>query len=156
MSVGLHRRLWHSRTFRLGMLVTAFFVWLVADSFLFFSRYRTIHRGSLWDYSNYSVLPAGVPDESGSLSLTLGGGAFSVAWLDHLHENASYVGEDERLRTPDWVRVVWLPKIRRSQDAFIRIHSMDIPTWTILAGWLAVWSILLRRSLKRQREFGGR
>lgn len=147
-------RPWHSRAFRPGLLVTLFLLWVTADSFLFLSRFRTIHRGSLWDYSGHSTIPAGTPDESGSLELRMGGGALTLAWYDRLMSTADYVGSEERIRRPDDLRTIWLPRIRIEEDAVLRTHALAIPTWTILATWLAAWSALLRRSVKRHRSAG--
>lgn len=53
-----------ARIFWLGLLVTGFFLWLTIDSLFYMTAYRTIHRGSLRDWSGERVI-TGAPDEVG-------------------------------------------------------------------------------------------
>lgn len=143
----------HSRTFWLGLLVTAFFVWLMVDSHLNTSVLRTIHRGSLKDWPGESTIPAGTPDESGSLMLELAGGAVGVSWLDHLPENADHSGNDERGKADPRLRKIWLPRFTNEQDSFMRIRGAHLPTWLLLACWLAAWAWQLAKSKQRHRTY---
>jgi hypothetical protein len=139
----------HSRTFWLGLLVSAFFLWLTVDSHLNTSIIRTIHRGSWRDWSSESRFPTGTPAESGSLMLELAGGAVGFKWLDRLRKDASYSGDDERGKADPKLRKVWLPKIISEQDSMMRIRGGDLPTWLLLASWLGIWTWQLAKSRQR-------
>jgi len=143
----------HSRTFWLGLLVSAFFAWLTIDSHLNTSIIRTIHRGSLRDWSNESKFPPGTPDESGSFMLVLAGGAVGFRWLDQLHDDADYSGNDERGKADPELRKIWLPRITNEKDSSMRIHGADLPTWVILGSWLGIWAWQLSKSKRRHRTY---
>ena len=139
----------HSRTFWLGLLVTAFVVWLTIDSHLHTSVLRTIHRGSLRDWSGESTIPSGTPGESGSLVLGLMGGAVAVTWIDQLAPEADYSGRDERERAEPRLRKIWLPKLFTERDSLMRRRGAYLPTWVLLACWLAIWARQLAKSKQR-------
>jgi hypothetical protein len=142
----------HSRTFWLGLLVSSFFLWLTIDSHLNTSIIRTIHRGSWRDWSSESRIPAGTPDESGSLMLELAAGAVGFSWLDRLEKDADYSGDDERGKADPQLRKIWFPRIINEQDSVMRIRGADLPTWLLLATWLAIWVRLLVKSRRRHRS----
>lgn len=154
MAASLRSRLPRSRTFWLGLLVTTFLTWLMVDSFANLSVLRTIHRGSLKDWSYSSRIPAGTPDETGSLVLLLGHGVLRVTWLDEIRADADYSGSDERgPATGDW-KPRWLPSVFNEKDAVFRMRGAALPTWIPLLIWLLVWLTLLKRSARRRsRDF---
>lgn len=143
----------HSRTFWLGLLVTAFFAWLMIDSHVNTSVIRTIHRGSWRDWSNENRFPPGTPDESGSLMLGLVGGAVSVTWLDEIASDADYSGDDERGKADAQIQKIWLPKTVNKKDSVMRIRGAYLPTWVLLASWLGIWRWQLAKSKRRHRSY---
>ncbi|WP_035607965.1 hypothetical protein [Haloferula sp. BvORR071] len=142
-----------TRTFWLGLLVTAFFLWLTADSFLYLTAYRTIHRGSLRDWSEESVIAGSVPDESGSFVAQIYGGCIFLIWNDHIAPNASYYGTDERTRLTADDTFSWTPGIFSQADSMLRYRGVRIPTWLFLATWLGIWTYLLLKSARRHRSY---
>ena len=154
MPLGLKSWIPRSRTFWLGLLVTAFLTWLMVDSFANLSVLRTIHRGSLKDWSHSSRIPAGTPDETGSLVLVSGHGALRITWLDEIVADADYSGNDERgPATGDW-KPRWLPSVFSEKDAVFRRRGGILPTWIPLSVWLLVWVTCLKRSARRHcRDF---
>jgi len=143
----------YSRTFWLGLLVTAFFTWLMIDSHLNTSIIRTIHRGSWRDWSSAKTIPAGTPGESGSLMLKLTQGAVGFGWLDQLGPHMSYSGNDERGRAEPKIPKIWVPRTVNLRDSVMRIRGIDVPTWLFLAIWLGIWWRLLVRSKNRHRSY---
>ena len=143
----------HTRTFWLGLLVTAFFLWLTVDSFLYVTAYRTIHRGDWRDWSEETVIPAGTPAETGSFVAKIYGGCIFVSWSDHLAENASYYGTDERTRLTADDNFLWTPRISGGRDSLARGFGIRVPTWLLLLGWLGIWARLLVKSRRRQLSY---
>ena len=143
----------HSRTFWLGGLDFAFFVWLTIDSHLNTSVIRTIYRGSWRDWSSDSSIPAGTPAESGSLMIELAGGTVGVNFLDQLKRNADYSGTDERGKAQPGFRKIWIPRIINERDSVMRIRGAHLPTWLLLALWLGIWLRQLVKSRCRHRSY---
>ena len=139
----------HSRTFWLGLLVTASFTWLTIDSLLYLTAYRTIHRGSWKDWSNKSTIPAGTPDESGSFVAKIYGGCIFVSWHDRIGENADYYGTDERKRLTDDDDFYWTPMIFPGGQTGTRTIGFRLPTWCLLLLWLGIWGFLLAKTRRR-------
>jgi hypothetical protein len=149
----LPRSWWlHSRTFWLGLLVSAFLIWLTIDSHLNTSIIRTIHRGSLRDWSSENTIPGGTPAESGSLMLVMSGGTVGFTWIDQLMRHASYSGNDERGPADPKQRKIWLPKIINEQDSVMRRRGAGLPTWVLLAAWLGICIWQLVKSRNRHRS----
>lgn len=146
-----------SRTFWLGLLVTAFLLWVMVDSFANLSILRTIHRGSLKDWSYSSQIPTGTPDETGSLMLLLGDGVLRVTWLDEIGADWNYSGNDERgPATGEW-KPRWLPAVLSEKNEIFRSRGAMLPTWIPLSVWLFIWAALLKRSSSRRfRHFAGK
>ncbi|WP_367871363.1 hypothetical protein [Luteolibacter sp. Populi] len=142
-----------TRTFRLGLLVTAFFLWLTIDSLFYLTAYRTIHRGSLRDWSSERVIPGGTPDETGSFTAMIYGGCIHVGWNDRNAENASYYGTDERVRLTESDRFSWTPRVFWGADSIMRHRGVRIPTWLFLLAWLGIWSYFLLKSARRHRSY---
>jgi hypothetical protein len=157
MTVRLNSWLPRSRTFWLGLLVTAFLAWLMVDSFANFSVLRTIHRGSLKDWSYSSQIPAGTPDETGSLMLLSGHGVLRVTWLDEIGADADYSGDDERGPATGKWKPCWLPVVFSQKDEAFRSRGALLPTWIPLSAWLIIWAAFLKRSSSRRfRHFAGK
>lgn len=142
----------HSRTFRLGLLVTAFFGWLMMDSNLNTSIIRTIHRGSWRDWSSENTIPGGTPPESGSLMLMMSQGAVGFTWIDQLVPYAGYSGNDERGKAEPGRRKIWLPGLVNERDSVMRRRGAYLPTWLLLATWLGIWARQLVKSRNRYRS----
>ncbi|HEY1123771.1 MAG TPA: hypothetical protein VGE67_19290 [Haloferula sp.] len=139
----------HSRTFWLGLLVTAFFAWLTIDSFFYLTAYRTIHRGSWKDWSGSNMIPAGTPDETGSFVAKIYGGCIFVSWHDRIPENADYHGTDERVRLTDDDDFYWTPKVFLGNEVTSRTIGFRLPTWCLLLLWLGIWARQLVKSRNR-------
>ena len=149
----LPRAWWHhSRTFWLGLLVSAFFIWLTVDSHLNTSIIRTIHRGSWRDWSSENTIPGGTPAESGSLMLVMSAGAVGFTWIDQLMPYAGYSGNDERGQAKPGQRQIRLPKIINERDSVMRRRGAYLPTWLLLATWLGIWTWQLAKSSNRHRS----
>ncbi|MEK7949027.1 hypothetical protein [Luteolibacter soli] len=142
----------HSRTFWLGLLVFAFFGWLMIDSNLNTSIIRTIHRSSWRDWSSENAIPGGTPPESGSLMLVMTGGAVGFTWIDQLMPYASYSGNDERGKADPKQRKIWLPDIVNERDSVMRRRGAYLPTWVLLGVWLGIWTWQLVKSRNRHRS----
>lgn len=143
----------HTRTFWLGLLVSTFFIWLTVDSFLYVTAYRTIHRGDWRDWSEETVIPAGIPDETGSFVAKIYGGCVFVSWSDHLAENAGYYGTDERTRLTADDDFLWTPLISSGRNSLARGFGIRVPTWLLLLGWVGIWARLFVKSRRRQRSY---
>lgn len=129
----------------------------MVDSFANFSVLRTIHRGSLKDWSYSSQIPAGTPDETGSLMLVSGHGALRVTWLDEIRADADYSGNDERGPATGKWKPRWLPAVFSEKDEVYRSRGALLPTWIPLTAWLIIWAMLLKRSSsRRSRHFASK
>ncbi|WP_035607958.1 hypothetical protein [Haloferula sp. BvORR071] len=128
-------------------------MWLTIDSLFYLTAYRTIHRGSLRDWSNERVIPGGTPDESGSFVAKIYGGCVFLSWSDHIAANADYYGTDERVRLTEEDDFYWTPRVFWQTDSLTRHRGVRIPTWLFLMGWLAIWSCFLVKSARRHRSY---
>ena len=141
----------HTRTFWLGLLVTAFFIWLTVDSFLYVTAYRTIHRGDWRDWSEETVIPPRTPAETGSFVATIYGGCIFIFWKNRIPEHTYYHGADERERLTENDKFYWTPMLFTGGTA--PLFGGRIPTWLLLLGWLGIWARLLVKSRRRQLSY---
>jgi hypothetical protein len=141
----------HTRTFWLGLLVTAFFIWLTVDSFLYVTAYRTIHRGDWRDWSEETALPPGLPDETSSFVAKIYGGSVIIFWTNQVSENADYYGVDERERLTKDDDFYWTPAL--FTGGADHVFGGRIPTWLLLLVWLGAWARLLVKSRRRQLSY---
>lgn len=142
-----------SRTFWVGLLVSAFFVCLMIDSFRYFSVYRTIVRGSFRDLWGMAPTTTSKP-ETGSFVISLEGGCLGLAWFDRFGPGRSYMSNNERIPTPeDYVKTFWWPRVVAQGGSGGRVHGVGVPTWMFLAVWLTVWTRLLVKARRRRRAY---